>query len=153
MTTQESVDLLLDKVRDLLIQDQKDKGIRTTGQSAEEIKKTVNGDRGGELTGPHYFRQQKDGRKPGKFAPPQAILQWIKDKGITPRDPKTSLESLAFLFNRKLAREGSDIYLGRRPALNINEKLKELLKEFRDNTRKGMKGKITESIKRAVAAE
>lgn len=54
-----------------------------------------------------YIRVLEDGRKPGKFAPPEVILQWINDKPIGTDIPRTSL---AFLINRKLKNEGSALW-------------------------------------------
>lgn len=44
------------------------------------------------------------GRKPGKFAPPPAIQEWVKRKGIE-TDPR-KVRSVAFLINRKIFKDG-----------------------------------------------
>lgn len=44
------------------------------------------------------------GRKPGKFPPPDVIKQWIRDRNITP--DKMTEDQLAFLIGRKIANEG-----------------------------------------------
>ena len=54
-----------------------------------------------------YITVLEDGRKPGKFAPPEVIEKWISDKPIA---SDISKKSLAFLINRKLKEEGSLIY-------------------------------------------
>lgn len=54
-----------------------------------------------------YITVLEDGRKPGKFAPPQVIEKWINDKPLGTDIPR---KSLAFLINRKLKEEGSLIY-------------------------------------------
>jgi hypothetical protein len=54
-----------------------------------------------------YITVLEDGRKPGKFAPPEVIEQWIDDKPLGTDIPR---KSLAFLINRKLKEEGSLIY-------------------------------------------
>lgn len=38
-----------------------------------------------------------------------AILQWISDKGITPREAAMSNETLAFLISRKIHRDGYSV--------------------------------------------
>lgn len=54
-----------------------------------------------------YITVLEDGRKPGKFAPPEVIEKWLDDKPIT---SDISKKSLAFLINRKLKEKGSLIY-------------------------------------------
>lgn len=52
-----------------------------------------------------YFKWVEGGRKAGKFPPPNAILKWIEQKGIQPRNG-ISKKSLSFLIGRKIARDG-----------------------------------------------
>lgn len=52
-----------------------------------------------------YFKWVEGGRKPGKFPPQSAILEWIERKGIQPRNG-ISKKSLTYLVSRKIAREG-----------------------------------------------
>ena len=56
-----------------------------------------------------------EGRKPGKYAPPKAIEEWIKSKPIRLRDLKSgkfmkqtkkAMQSLAFLINRGIHDNG-----------------------------------------------
>jgi hypothetical protein len=54
-----------------------------------------------------YITVLEDGRKPGKFAPPEVIEQWIDDKPIISDLPK---KSLAYLINKSLKENGSLIY-------------------------------------------
>lgn len=56
-----------------------------------------------------YWQYVEDGRKPGKFPPPSAILKWITVKPVIPRPMHGKLptkEQLAFLIGRKIATEG-----------------------------------------------
>lgn len=54
-----------------------------------------------------YITVLEDGRKPGKFVPPEVIEQWIDDKPIISDLPK---KSLAYLINKSLKENGSLIY-------------------------------------------
>lgn len=116
----ESLQAYFDKVIKDLKGDQVAKGIKASGESAASLKYSATSTRG-TLSGANYFYWQILGRKPGKFAPPDAILKWIKDKGITPNNPKTSLKSLAYLINRKMAMKGTDIYTGKREGLSFDQ--------------------------------
>lgn len=56
-----------------------------------------------------YWYWVDEGRKPGKFPPKDAILQWIRVKPIIPLSqmPRVATEnSLAYLIGRKIARKG-----------------------------------------------
>lgn len=54
-----------------------------------------------------YITVLEDGRKPGKFAPPEVIDKWIEDKPVI---GDISKKSLSFLINRSLKEKGSLIY-------------------------------------------
>lgn len=56
-----------------------------------------------------YWKYVEDGRKPGKFPPPKAILKWVQVKPVIPRPIHGKLptkKQLAFLIGRKIATEG-----------------------------------------------
>jgi hypothetical protein len=59
-----------------------------------------------------YITVLEDGRKPGKFAPPEVIQKWIDDKPVANTGNSNfggaiSRDSLAFLINRKMKEDGS----------------------------------------------
>lgn len=64
---------------------------------------------------PDYYKWVDEGRRAGKFPPINAILDWMKDKGIVPRNKdgkrlkttKNSLKSLAFAISRGIAKKGT----------------------------------------------
>lgn len=60
---------------------------------------------------PDYYIFAENGRRPGKFPPPDAILKWIQFKRLVPRpgrDGKVpSTNQLVYLISRKIAREGT----------------------------------------------
>ena len=115
----EALETYFKKVVTDLKSDQAQKKIRASGESAASLKFSASAT-SGQLKGADYFFFQIVGRRPGKFAPPAAIIRWIKDKGITPQG-KTTIEQLAYLINRKMARQGTDIYTGKREGLSFNE--------------------------------
>ena len=61
-----------------------------------------------------YGEYVDKGRKPGKGAPPEVIQRWVREKPIRPRNKNggfkkvtdASVNSLAYLINRKIKREG-----------------------------------------------
>lgn len=57
----------------------------------------------------NYWKYVEYGRRPGKFPPPNKILDWIKIKPVIPRPVngiKPTEKQLAFLISRKIARDG-----------------------------------------------
>lgn len=56
-----------------------------------------------------YWIYVEEGRSPGKFPPPNAILDFIKVKNILPNEINGNLpteQSLSYLIGRKIANEG-----------------------------------------------
>lgn len=119
MTTQEALDIFFQSVIGQIRTDQGAKGITASGRSSDSLAYGTDST-GGQLTGSNYFYWQIVGRKPGKFAPPEAIEQWIRDKGITP-EGRTTVKQLAFLINRKMATKGTDIFIGKRSGLSFDQ--------------------------------
>lgn len=138
----QSLDKLLKGYITAVKADQESKGIKSSGSSAASLRAEIN-DNGGAVYGSKYFYQQKHGRKPGKYPPIEDILNWIKAKGIQADIPD---RSLAFLIARKIAKSGTDIFQGKRPALNVEEKTKELLKKFIEDIMKDYKEEIKKEL-------
>ena len=61
---------------------------------------------------PPYFYFAENGRRPGKFPPPDVILKWVQFKRIVPRpgrDGKVpSTNQLVYLISRKIATKGTE---------------------------------------------
>ena len=61
---------------------------------------------------PDYWWYAENGRRPGKFPPPDAILKWIQFKRLVPRpgrDGKVpSTNQLVYLISRKIALHGTE---------------------------------------------
>lgn len=61
---------------------------------------------------PQYFPYAENGRRPGKFPPPDAILKWVQFKRLVPRpgrDGKVpSTNQLVYLISRKIATKGTE---------------------------------------------
>ena len=149
MGISQSIGVLLNDIREAIIQDQKEKGIRSSGKSAESLQISVDGNTG-TLSGAKYFIQQTVGRKPGKFPPIDDILDWIRAKKITPRDPKTTQRQLAFLFARKIAQSGTNIFQGKSPGLDMDEIIAKLVKEWSEQFGKDFKADVTQTIKKSL---
>lgn len=148
MTRQEAVKDFFDKLRQARIDDQKAKGIRASGFSADSQRVEVD-EFGGRLIGADYFYFQTNGRKPGGMPPIEAIIEWLKHKTTfqVTADEGPGLRGLAFAIARKIAKKGTDIYQGKRPGLSIEAKLVELKKELVNNIGQIEKEKLLEVIR------
>lgn len=74
-----------------------------------------------------YWIYVEEGRRPGRFAPPEAIKQWIEVKKIMPRPQrgvKISQNQLAFLINRKIKEKGI------KPGNQLSKSIDEVYKRF-----------------------
>lgn len=56
-----------------------------------------------------YWQYAEEGRGPGKFPPPNAILKWIQFKKLIPRTSGKliSTNQLVYLISRKIAQKGT----------------------------------------------
>ena len=104
--------------------------------------KTEVGSEGGQLLGADYYYFLVHGRKPGKQPPPETIMNWIDKKGI--KSDGISLDSLAFLIGRKIGRQGTDIYLGIRPGLALEQIIKHNGEQFAGDLRDKYRNEFTE---------
>lgn len=60
---------------------------------------------------PDYFPFAENGRRPGKFPPPDKILRWIQFKRIVPSSHSGKIPStkqLVYLISRKIALKGTE---------------------------------------------
>jgi hypothetical protein len=127
MTDKEAIISLLDNIRKDIIVDQRAKAITASGHSGQSLQIYVTND-GARLVGASYFRQQVEGREPGEFPPMEDIIDWVKRKI---RNIDISVESLAFLIARKIAKYGTDIYQHKRQPLAIPHIIARNLEEFK----------------------
>jgi hypothetical protein len=153
MSTRDAIEKLLEGIRKDINKDQAVKGIRASGKSAES-QEIYMSPAAGRLVGDASFHEQVKGRRPGAFPPIADIRAWIDTKGIDPQD--ISKDSLAFLIARKIARRGTDIYLGKRPGLDLDLIIQRRREEFEgditDIKRVEYSSAITAAFKKSQAA-
>ena len=88
----------------------------------------------------------------GWFPPQEALIQWIKDKGLQLRDfstgrfkakTETNYRQAAYLIGRKIRDEGTDIYQGKREPIDldaiINDRLDYRMKDLADRILQDLK--------------
>ena len=142
MSIEQAIDKFLKKVKKDIIADQQSKGMVASGDSAAslEVKTTQNS---GQLLGSDYFYYQVHGRAAGKWPPRDPILKWINQKGI---QSDISAESLAFLIQRKIGEEGTDIHLGKKQGIDLDNIIEKNFDLFLQDVSKGIADKFVTDI-------
>jgi hypothetical protein len=147
MKMYQSIFLILEDIKQDIIDQYEQKGIKASGKLERNMKIQRRG-RIVSLTMPYYsqfisiFKGRKPGRPPGgdykKIIP--IIVQWMKDKGIQPRDAlrrflsksETNYRRSAGAIAHKITTEGTDIYKGKRQAIDIDQIINNRL-DYRGN--------------------
>ena len=132
----ESNFIILERIKRQIINQYNQKGLKASGYFERNISIGRQGRFKVVLTLPYYsqyitaFKSNKGGVKKAPGAPYEAIEQWIKDKGLQLRDFSTgqfkaktanNYKQAAFLISRKIWREGTDIYSGKRQPIDLDE--------------------------------
>lgn len=90
---------------------------------------------GGQYYGPHYVQYLFTGRGPGEQPPPDVMTAWAeRNPDILERAKAVykhiTAQQLGFLVGRKIAREGTDIYSGKRPGIDLLGVAEESMPQF-----------------------
>ena len=132
----ESIFIILERIKTQMIRQYESKGIKASGSFSRNISISRQGRFKVVLRLPFYaeyitkFKSNRGGRGPGGFPPMDAIVQWIKDKGLQLRDfttgrfkakTDTNYRQAAYLIGRKIASQGTDIYKGKRQPIDLDE--------------------------------
>lgn len=97
----------------------------TKGQKIPIDKfRSESNDLGGALYAPHYVQYLIFGRGPGKQPPPDAMTAFVDaNPDILERAKQVykyiTSQQLGYLIGRKIAREGTDIYSGKKPGIDL----------------------------------
>lgn len=67
--------------------------------------------------GVNYGGYVEEGSEPGGMPPIQSLIDWMRVKRITPRNPKNTIEETAALIALKIAHQGIEAKPHMRPAL------------------------------------
>lgn len=78
----------------------------------------------GNLYAPDWFQYMIYGRGPGKQPPPDRMLAWVQKNPALLADARNTWKyitdkGLAYLIGRKIGREGTDIWLGKRKGVDL----------------------------------
>lgn len=90
-----------------------------------------------------YYKWVENGRGPGKFPPPDKILEWIRIKPIIPDDRGGRLpteQQLAFLIGRKIAERGLE------PGNQLHNAMDDIYSQFEERIDEAIVLDIDEAI-------
>lgn len=90
-----------------------------------------------------YYKWVENGRGPGKFPPPDKILEWIRIKPIIPDDRGGRLpteQQLAFLIGRKIAEQGIE------PGNQLHNAMDDIYPQFEERIDEAIARDIDEAI-------
>jgi len=133
MENKDALSTFFQRVIDGLRNDAQTKGQKFPVSSLEHKEDNT----GGQLIGADYIKYLIFGRSPGKFPPPDKMLDFVESNPEIYAKAKEQFryiteKGLAFLIGRKLAREGSDIYQGKKQGIDflgvMEKNMPELLK-------------------------
>ena len=135
----ESIKILLERIKADIIRQYHQKGLRASGSFERNMSIQRNGRYKTVLKIPFYsqyimaFKSNKGGRRPTgpEGTPPSSVIEkWIRDKRLSLRDYLTgqymsktdsNVKKVAFLIKRKIQKQGTDIHLGKRQPIDLDQ--------------------------------
>lgn len=90
-----------------------------------------------------YYKWVENGRGPGKFPPPDKILEWIRIKPIIPDDRGGKLpteQQLAYLIGKKIAEQGIE------PGNQLHNAMDDIFPQFEERIDEAIALDINEAI-------
>lgn len=138
------------KVIDSIIQDAAAKG-----QKIPEIWFEIDSQGNGIMMGPAYFKYLIHGRPPGKQPPVQKMIDWlVVNPDIVSRLQQVykylTAEQAGFLIARKIGREGTDIWQGKKPGIDLVGSLEKHMPDLLANIAQAEVFRIATQLRKAV---
>lgn len=102
-----------------------------------------------------YFKYLVTGRGPGKAPPPDKMTAWVEaNPDVLARMKQVfkylTSKQLGFLIGRKIAREGTDIYSGKKPGIDLLGVMEANMPELLNQLAKNEVIKIATDLKQAI---
>lgn len=86
----------------------------------------------GDLYAADYMKYLIYGRPPGKQPPPEVMYAWVAKQPEASTWTPSEISSLAFLVGRKIGRDGTDIWQGKKEGINLLGVMDQAKVEFLD---------------------
>lgn len=112
----------------------------------------------GRLYAPDYVQYLFTGRGPGKQPPPEVMTAWAeRNPDILQRARQVyrslTAQQLGYMVGRKIAREGTDIYSGKRPGIDFLGVVDESMPQFMKDLAKNELVKIATELRSALVKQ
>lgn len=104
----------------------------------------------GNLYAADYFKYLIYGRGPGKAPPPDKILEWVSRNPETQAWRDIEKQSLAYVIGQKIAKQGTDIYEGKKQGIDLLGVMEKNMPELLASIAKNEVIKIATSLRNAV---
>ncbi len=109
----------------------------------------------GKLFGPDWFQYMIYGRGPGKRPPKDRMLSWAENSPDVVAFyrqffPKIDEKQVAFLAGRKIGREGTDIFQGKKKGVDLLGAMERAMPELLKDLGEEEKVKIQTSFSKAI---
>lgn len=127
-----------------LKQEQQDKGMTASGLSSQSLRSVIGKD-SAQIYGSDYWKYQTGGRGPGGMPPVQSIENWIISKGIPVAG---SVEGMAWAIAKKIEKNGTDVFEGKRDGVQFSEIVKKNLEILSKSVLKDTITTITQEFKK-----
>lgn len=110
---------------------------------------------GAQLWAAGYFKYLILGRRPGKQPPVDAMLKFVDENPEVLQEAKQTFknitrEGLAYLIGRKIAREGTSIYQGKKPGIDLLGSMEANMPDLLKVLARNEATKILTSLKSAI---
>lgn len=120
MTTQDIINSYLTRIQEGIKIDAENKGQKIP-VSSFEVESTMTE---GRLWAAHYFKYLVHGRGPGKQPPVEKMRDFVRANPGMLEDAQAVFKGitengLAFLIGRKIGREGTDVFKGLKPGVDL----------------------------------
>lgn len=110
---------------------------------------------GGQFFAAHYMKYIIAGRGPGKFPPVDKMREWVEGNPEVLDSARQiwrdiTVNQLAFIIGRKIAREGTDVWSGKKPGIDLPAVVGKHLTELQEALGKAEVFNIATSLKSAI---
>jgi hypothetical protein len=110
---------------------------------------------GGKFYAAHYFKYLIYGRGPGKAPPPDNMLAWVQANPDALARAKQVFKHitekrLAYIIGQKIAKQGTDIYTGKKPGVDLVGVMEQSMPKLLEELAKNEVVKIVTDLKQAV---